>query len=235
MKVHNLMEEYVSQRVESIYDQLSDERNKNNLVACSCSRCRLDSKAYVLNKIKPYYVVSGRGVVYSAQELVNSQLKADVDALILEAIKKVSSTQRPNHAVMSFIDKTTKKLKETPCFNFPIITGTLLNGATFEPLADAEVTLLNSDRTVMMQDSSFANPGKTFVSTNGSYSFWPEAIKADVVGITKDFHFTIEAKAPGFQAVTKGFDIAVTSDAKMHLQFGSDLTVKIPDLILFKI
>lgn len=233
MRVHNLMEEYVSQRVDSIYNQLADDNN-GNWVACSCSRCRLDSTAYVLNKVEPHYVVSGRGVVYSAQELVNSQLKADVDALILEAIRKVSSTQRPNHAVMSFIDRTAKKLKEMPCYNFPIISGTLLNGATFEPLADAEVTLKDSEGTVMMQDSSFSNPGKTYVSTNGSYSFWPSAIKADVTGITKTFHFTVEAKVPGFQPVTKGFDIAVTSDKKMHLQFGSDLSVKIPDLILFK-
>lgn len=129
MKVHNLMEEYVSQRVDSIYNQLTDKKNKVNWLNCSCSRCRLDSTAYVLNRVEPHYVVSGRGLVHSAQELVNSQLKADVDALILEAIRKVSTTQRPNHAVMAFIDKTAKKVIETPSFNFPVISGTLLNGA----------------------------------------------------------------------------------------------------------
>lgn len=234
MTVHNVMEEYVSQRVDSIYDQLTKGKHKAAWLTCDCNRCRMDSSAYVLNKVAPHYIVSGRGVLYSAQELVDSQLKADVDALILEAIRTVASTQRPNHEMMSYIDETVSKETDVPSFNFPIISGVVLNGATFEPLVNAEVVLKNADNAVIMQDSSFLNPCKTYNSTRGTFSFWPEALPADKVGETRAFHYTVEAKAEGFTPVVAGFDIAVTSDEKKHIQFGSNLTVKVPDLILFK-
>ncbi len=234
MKVHNLMEEYVSQRVDSIYTQMTKGKQQSAWLTCDCARCRMDATAYVLNKVAPHYIVSGRGALYTSQELVDSQLKADVDALILEAIRTVSSTQRPNHAVMSYIDKVSKKDINTPTFNFPIINGVVLNGATFEPLVNATVVLMGPEGSVIMQDSSFGNPCKTFNSTKGAFSFWPQAEKAEKVGIAKAFHYTVEAKAEGFIPATVGFDIAVTSDDQQKIKFGSGLTVKVPDLILFK-
>ena len=227
------MEEYVEERVNSLYEQLKG-KNKPGWLTCDCDRCKMDSTAYVLNKVKPYYIVSGRGVVYSEQELINHQLKADVDALVLEAIRTVASTQRPNHEIMSYIDKSYDKSVEVPSFNFPIISGSVLNGSTFEPLTDAEIILYDEKGVALMQDSSFLNPTKTFNSTKGSYTFWPQAIKAEKEGITKAFHFIVEAKAEGFSSLQTCFDINVTSEEKKAIDFTSNLSIKVKDLILFK-
>ena len=233
MKVHNLMEEYVSQRVDSMYEHMKG-KNKPVWLTCDCKRCRMDSTAYVLNKVHPCYIVSGRGAVYSEQNLVDSQLKADVDALILEAIRTVSSTQRPNHDIMTYVDEQSAGKADGPAFNFPFINGVVLNGSTFEPLPNAEITLFDESGIVDMQDSSFPNPCRTFQSTKGSYTFWPFSIPAQKAGETKTFHFIVEAKAEGFSPVQTAFDVPVISDSRKRFQFSSILSVKVKDLILFR-
>ena len=97
MKVHNLMEEFVTQIVNELYDNLVE--NKARWITCSCESCRLDAISYVLNRIPPHYIISGRGVVYTAQMLNDPQLRADVSALSMEAIRIISSVQRPYHKI----------------------------------------------------------------------------------------------------------------------------------------
>ena len=72
MNVHNLMEEYVAERVEETYNQLNKKRP--GWLVCDCESCRLDVTSYVLNKVHPHYIVSGRGALYTAQKLVDKQL-----------------------------------------------------------------------------------------------------------------------------------------------------------------
>ncbi|MCR5494069.1 MAG: late competence development ComFB family protein [Treponema sp.] len=231
MNVHNLMEEYVAERVEETYAQLNKKRPE--WLTCDCESCRLDVTSYVLNKVHPHYIVSGRGAVYTAQTLVDKQLSADVDALVLDGIRKVASTLRPDHKVIAVQTILGDKEEEGPAFNFPVITGTVLNGSTFEPLANACVELKDDSGLLAMQDSSWANPATTFNSTNGIFSFWPKSITAGKGNICKRFHFTITVSANGFASTTIGFDIDIASDVSKKKQFGTTLTYKVQDLILF--
>ncbi|MBQ1948777.1 MAG: late competence development ComFB family protein [Treponema sp.] len=231
MNVHNLMEEYVAERVEETYNQLNKRRPE--WLKCDCESCRLDVTSYVLNKVHPHYIVSGRGAVYTAQTLIDKQLSADVDALVLDGIRRVATNLRPDHKVIAVQTILGDKEAESPAFNFPVITGTVLNGATFEPLANACVELKDGSGLVAMQDSSWANPAATFKSTNGVFSFWPKSITAGKGNICKRFHFTITASANGFASTTLGIDIDIASDVAKKKQFGSTLTYKVPDLILF--
>lgn len=129
------MEEYVAERVEETYNQLNKRRPE--WLKCDCESCRLDVTSYVLNKVHPHYIVSGRGAVYTAQTLIDKQLSADVDALVLDGIRRVATNLRPDHKVIAVQTILGDKEAESPAFNFPVITGTVLNGATFEPLANA--------------------------------------------------------------------------------------------------
>lgn len=225
------MEEYVAERVEETYNQLNKRRPE--WLKCDCESCRLDVTSYVLNKVHPHYIVSGRGAVYTAQTLIDKQLSADVDALVLDGIRRVATNLRPDHKVIAVQTILGDKEVECPAFNFPVITGTVLNGATFEPLANACVELKDGSGLVAMQDSSWANPAATFKSTNGVFSFWPKSITAGKGNICKRFHFTITASANGFASTTLGIDIDIASDVAKKKQFGSTLTYKVPDLILF--
>lgn len=231
MNVHNLMEEYVAERVEETYNQLNKKRP--GWLVCDCESCRLDVTSYVLNKVHPHYIVSGRGALYTAQKLVDKQLSADVDALVLDGIRKVATTLRPDHKIIAVQTILGDKEEETPAFNFPVITGTVLNGATFEPLVNASIEIKDESGLIQMQDSSWANPATTFKSTNGTFSFWPKSITAGKGNVCKRFHFTITASAQGFSSATQGIDIDLASDAAKKKQFGSTLTLKVQDLILF--
>ena len=63
MNVHNLMEEIVKQRVDQLYENAKNE--KVEWLSCDCENCRLDTVSFVLNRIPPKYVVSGRRLFLS--------------------------------------------------------------------------------------------------------------------------------------------------------------------------
>lgn len=230
MKVHNVMEEYVEGQINSLYDQL--EKEGAAWLTCSCENCRLDATSYVLNRIPPRYIVSGRGAVYTAQSLQDSQTKADVNAVSMEAIRVISTVQRPYHKTKR---KTPQEDKpRSPAFNFPVISGAVFDGDTFEPLSDAEIVLMDSSGKTAMHDISWSNPAKTFKSTKGSFSFWPEAIPAEKAGETKKISFTIEAKAEGYPAARQGFEIVLMSENFRKENISQPITMKVQDIILFK-
>lgn len=231
MNVHNLMEEYVSERVIDIYDILKKEQP--SWLTCTCESCILDSISYVLNRITPHYIVSGRGAIYTSQALEDNQLRADVDALAMEAIRIINSVQRPYHKLSSKINDMIKTLDNVPTFNFPVISGTVFDGNTFEPIIDAEICLKNRDGIVVMHDFSWSNPCKTYKSTKGSFSFWPESSSSSNENEIKKFCFTITAKANGYQEASQGFEIVLSSELKKRIFINQSITMKLPDFILF--
>ena len=229
--VHNLMEEYVAGRINELYDRLKE--NGSAWLTCDCENCRMDSISYVLNKMKPHYVVSGRGIVYTAQMLDAPQMKADIDALGIEAIRTVAATQRPYHKEIKQEQVRDSNKSENPSFNFPIIMGTIYDGTTFEPLANSTVTLRGESGIVSMQDAAWQNPSRTFNSTKGSFSFWPESVSCDKSGETKKFHFAVEVSVEGFTTTNYGFDVISVSDDYKKLSIENIVTLKIQDLYLF--
>ena len=115
MNVHNLMEDVVIQNVNMLYEQVKDA--KASWLSCDCMNCRLDTVSYVLNRIPPKYIVSGRGASHASETLEDSQLMADVNALILEGMRIVSSSKRPFH--VNDRKDCVVKVDNIPSFNFP--------------------------------------------------------------------------------------------------------------------
>lgn len=68
---------------------------KSHELKCSCERCIEDIKAIALNNLKPMYVVTEKGMLYSKIEDMNIQSKADVISALMMAIEKVE--EKPNH------------------------------------------------------------------------------------------------------------------------------------------
>ena len=74
---------------------------------------------------------------------------------MLDGIRKVATTLRPDHKIIAVQTILGDKEEETPAFNFPVITGTVLNGATFEPLVNASVEIrFNPDAGFILGKSS---------------------------------------------------------------------------------
>lgn len=228
LQVHNLMEEKVYECVNTLYDQI--KKTGASWLTCDCENCRVDAVNYVLNRIPPHYVVSGRGVTHNVELLNEHQLKADIDSLAIEGIRLVSSAKRPFH---SEIKKTTE-IPSEPVFNFPTLVGTVFDGSTFEPLENVYIDLRLNDKLAEMMDASWANPTQTFSATKGSYSFWPKPIMASQDNENKSFTFTVEISAEGYTPSTYTFSIPLVSERVNRFEPNSVYTIKIQDLFLFK-
>ena len=231
MNIHNIMEEQVYSRINDLYDKL--KQDNASWLSCDCENCRLDTVSYVLNRIPPKYVVSGRGATYFSDVLRNSQLNADIDALGIEGIRLVNSAKRPYHNVSR--EKCVEEEVPTPRFDFPTFQGVVMDGSSFEPLSDATITLKIGGELATMRDITWANPCKTFKTTKGAYSFWVKSIVAEKSGEQKIFDFSLEITADGYAPISYSFEVPVVSaDNTQKGELNMTYALKIQDLFLFR-
>lgn len=227
MNLHNIMEEEVIKRVEDCYN---DETILNTTGSkCSCSQCKLDTTAYVLNRIKPRYIISERGVVHAVAEQ-GSQMDADINILIIEGMKKVHNLRRSSHAK---IDLTTEPTGVA--FNFPIFSGLVLDGNTFEPIKKATITLKMEHKTVEMFDSTWQNPYEINSGTSGTFAFWSKPIPTNTVDKKKTFKFSLKLEAENYETTKYAFIIDITSNNVHNIVPQTASRHKLDDLYLFPI
>ena len=233
MNVHNLMEDVVIKAVNTLYDRVKGENVA--WLTCDCENCRLDTVSYVLNRIPPKYVVSGRGVTHNAEYLASPQLQADVDSLALEGMRTVSSTKRPFHAENRnecIVQGSDDKAK--PAFNFFTFMGVVLDGNTFEPVTQAKITLKMEGKLAEMVDKTWSNPYNLVPSTKGVYSFWVKSLPAKESGERAYFNFSIEIEAEGYSESVYHFEVPIMSEERVRQTLDSTYTLKIKDLVIFK-
>ena len=87
MKVHNYMENEV--------DVLLKELLKNYSDVCQCEHCLADIKALALNELKPHYVVTHKGELYTKLNEFSQQFEVDIYKALIDAIKVVK--EKPHH------------------------------------------------------------------------------------------------------------------------------------------
>src|SRR5208282_2022600 len=124
MEIRNAMEDAVKVMVEELFER---EDREKSLGYCTCDQCKLDVACYVLNRVKPEYIVSSRGLAYSEKQgLDKVQRQADLISLVKEGWGKVSHFPRPtsDHVV----GKPINAGREGPVFNFPTIMGRVFDG-----------------------------------------------------------------------------------------------------------
>ncbi|MBO5608422.1 MAG: late competence development ComFB family protein [Treponema sp.] len=233
VNIHNIMEEQVVARVNELYDQVKN--NGGSWLECDCENCRLDTISYVLNRVPPRYVVSGRGITHNTAELMNdSQLIADIDGIALEGMRLVNSAKRPYHKSAK-LNASGAWETDIPTFIFPTFIGTVYDGSTFEPLDNATVTLrTGKGNTATMMDASWANPTRTFAKTRGNYSFWvaPEGTVKE--GESREFTFVVEISCPGYDSIDYSFSIPLVSKTEDPHKLNSTCSLKVQDLFLFR-
>ena len=230
MNVHNMMEDLVTAEVNGLYEQV--KRDKAAWLSCDCKNCRLDTISYVLNRIPPKYVVSGRGVTHSNEIFSDHQLIADISAVAMDGLRIISSTKRPFHSLPR--EECEVQREENPSFNFPTFTGYLLDGSTFEPISGAKVLLKLDGNPVKMVDMTWANPTQTFQSTKGAFTFWASSLPAVQAGESRKFEFEIEIEAEGYEKSFHYFDVPIISDKTKKSELNTACSIKIRDIVLFK-
>ncbi|MBR7080233.1 MAG: late competence development ComFB family protein [Treponema sp.] len=233
VNIHNIMEEQVLSRVNELYEQVKNR--ENTWLDCDCENCRLDTVSYVLNRIPPRYVVSGRGITHNSNEVLNdNQLMADIDRLGLEGMRLVNSAKRPYHKSAKLNASGAWETK-IPVFTFPTFLGTVYDGSSFEPLDGAVVTLKDEKGNIAtMMDASWSNPCRTFSKTDGSYSFWV-APEASLQGkVSREFTFTISISCKGYTGTSYSFTLPLVSETEDPHKINSTYSLKIQDLFLFR-
>jgi competence protein ComFB len=228
MVVHNVMEEVVSGRIHALFENVKEVGPL--WFTCDCEDCRLDTITYVLNRISPKYVVSGRGLNYNLS-YTSSQLNVDIDALGMEGLRNISAIKRPYHGQSSIARR--KKETTEPVYNFPVIIGAVYDGRTFDPLSGAKLTLKIDNELAEMCDLSWANPCVTYESTKGNFSFWVKHQEAKKPEDNKTFSFVLETAAEGYDPVSYAFDTNIKSEADIRSELSLVYSHKIPDCYLF--
>ena len=231
MELHNTVEDTVITRVNEIFEALANGENKSNY--CTCNHCRMDIICYVLNRMKPHYIVSNRGASrVQTESLEKQQQLADITALIHEGFRQVNHNQRPNFSHKPGLNGT-GSIKEHPIFNIPTIMGRLFNGNNFAPISDVSVELFWNGALVAMKDGNWQNPCHVVPNTEGTFSFWPVIVKASKTNETKIFEYSLRVAAPEFETLTHFFKISVTSEVHEAGSFTLARTYKLPDLYMF--
>ena len=212
MVFHNLMEEIITTRVPALFEEAA--RTKVDWLSCSCPQCQADTICYVLNKVPPKY-----------NEV---QLSVDIDSEIIQGMKHILSRKRPHFETSEGGDSA------TPAYNFPAVVGKVLNGATFEPIFDIQVSLYSKGNLVTMIDNTWHNPYNILEYTPGTFTFWPKPEKADASGIKKLFPMELRITAEGYEPVHHFFDIQLTSESRITKVLNTNNMYRVPDIFLFK-
>jgi competence protein ComFB len=230
MEVHNVVEDLVFAQVDEICDAIEKEPNND---ICTCRQCRMDTTCYVLNRYPPRYVASNRGVARVERESIERQQKeADIVTLIYEGLHQVSHNQRPNfnhHAKTGDHDQSVN----TPVYNIPTIIGRLFNGLNFAPMADINVELRHNGNLVPMKDGNWQNPYRIVMNTEGTFTFWPDAVPAESADTHSSFEYTLLIDVPGFEPLSHHFTVPVISEYQSAHSFSMGRTFKLRDLFMF--
>lgn len=232
MGLHNMMEEMVITRVNEIFDTM--EKSLDNMLKyCACDQCRMDIVCYTLNRVRPYYIMSNRGVSRIQREIIEHQQEiADIATLIHEGLRQVNHNRRPNFAHGSYGKKANED-NNTPVFNIPVIMGRIYDGNKFAPISDAKVDLLYDGELLHMKDGNWQNPYHMVSNTEGTFSFWPVAAEAASPDEEKVFEYTLRVTSGEFEELTHIFKVPVTSEAHVPNSFDLKRTYKIPNLYMF--
>ncbi len=227
MNVHNIMESIVVDTVNEIFE----DKRKEGFEMADCLQCRLDVACYVLNRIKPEYIISGRGLLHfedNYHDLI--QKKVDLMTLINAGIKKISENKRPYYNKK----ETTRNISTRYLFNFPSIIGTVLLGDNFVPVENAIISLYFEDSPAQMIDNTWQNPFTIVKSIRGSYSFRPAPIAADEVDEERVFHFELRIDDKRYDPVSHFFEIKLKSEKNIVTTSSIGTTIKMDGLYLFK-
>jgi competence protein ComFB len=230
MKIHNLMEDIILEKVHEIFDE--EDTDLKNKGCCTCYQCRLDVACYVLNRIQSKYMTSSRGLAHLRTEYQNNlQKAADLVSLINDGIKQISSAKRPHYA---HAQEEKPPAPEGPLYNFPTIIGRLFNGKTFEPMKDITITLRQNGKPAEMIEPSWQNPYHISFKTAGTFLFWPHPIPANSPQAKKIFEFELVVEEQEeFDELHHFFAMDLEAEDDFNDSVHLQRTYKLEDMYLF--
>ncbi|MBN2531932.1 MAG: late competence development ComFB family protein [Spirochaetales bacterium] len=209
MEIHNIVEDIV---YETAFEIFKDEEVSKKAHFCTCSQCLKDAVCFALNRIDPVYIFSSRGAShFKMNYLDNLQRKADIVALIHKGIDRVIKVKRP-HFPHDGMDISEDSAKQGSYFNFPIVSGKMLDSKTFAPVSDIEISLMEKGVPVKMINPNWQNPYLISPVTPGIFSFFPFPLEAKKSGIEREFELELTTHQEKYEPLTHYFKLTIVSE-----------------------
>jgi len=229
-QLHNTMEDLVVARVSEIFEAIN--RGDSAQKYCTCEQCHVDIICYALNRLRPHYIVSNRGVSRVQQTSIERQQQvADITTLIHGGFRQVNHNQRPHAHTPG--GSAAGEDKKFPVFNIPVIVGRLFDGNSFAPISDVDIELFCNGELVPMKDGNWQNPLRLVHNTDGNFSFWPAPVKASAPDEPRIFEYTLKITAVDFETLSHFFKIPLTGETQAASSFSMKRTYKLPHLYMF--
>lgn len=226
MRVHNLVKDLVVQKVEELY---ADSAELRALSLDQDPGSQFDVVCYVLNRVPPMYVVSGRGIAHN--ETIDYQTKvqqlADITRLVKQGMESVGRNRR------SRADGTFGSLRQGPFLNFPSIIGRMFNGVNFEPVHDLTVGLYQDGQLVKVIDPNWQNPYKLVLNTAGTYLFWPHPQTAQPSEQSRTVEMELRVDDPRFEPLHYFFSLTLAASEDFVDFVNTTASTRLKDLYLF--
>lgn len=180
MFLKNLKEDLVIKVIQDVLGDLPE--------VCKCLICVEDIATYVLNRVKPYYISSGRGILHLEKDIEPYiQDQADIYTLVLQAVEIIQKRRREHrHAFpqdgLAILDREEVEVVGAYYLNFPYIVGRVLDALTLKPRGSVRVDLFVYEnghyRLAAMKDPSWINPYVIPSQVAGYFAFWPAPMLA---------------------------------------------------------
>ena len=87
----------------------------------------------------------------------------------------------------------------------------MLDGRTFEPVAEAIAELLLDGDPVRMRNVKWQNPLSLTEQARGRFSFWPAPVRAEGAGVSSTFDLEVFVHAAGYDDSHHHFSINADS------------------------
>jgi competence protein ComFB len=231
-----MMEDIVLKYLDDILPLKSD--------ICKCEQCKNDIICYTLNRVKPMYAASSRGIIHAEKnKRVHIQDEIDVYSTLMEAIEVVSKSRRheikEEYKKINIAEDEIKPnyFSQSNCFyNFNVIVGRIFDSSVLKPISDAKVSLYfeDSKELVPMYSKIWKNPIEIVPQMEGTFTFWPSPIPAERSSIQKDFFMYIEIEKSGYDPVCKYFFVRLISNEGLIDYIKNENAYYLSDIFLSK-
>ena len=163
----------------------------------------LDTAAYVLNRLRPRYIVSERGFTRLMAGSMfddgsDEKLENLVELLMLinsavDVVKKRRSSSVTDDAQSE--EAAADDSMSPHWHNIPYLIGRVVDNNGGKALPGIQVTLLVDDKKVRQAGTGWTNPYVTGEPTGGFYSFLPAPIHAEEQNLTFNLKIVLEGKS----------------------------------------
>lgn len=233
MDIHNTTEDIVIKYLDELLE------SKQNI--CKCDQCKKDMICYALNRVKPMYLISSRGIIHTENKRrYGFQDTIDIYTTVSQAIETISNTRR--HEIKEKIKynieasqyDSTKEIKTEYLYNFPQLVGRIIDGYTLLPVESGKITLFDEKgkNPIPMFNDEWSNPVEIVPQMKGTFSFWPAPIPVDKPGLQKDFFMSLLVEKEGYEFTYKFFFVRLVSSNKLRNYVDKENLFYIEDIFI---